>query len=49
MLKVGYCNYELQRWNDARSALARVQSDYPDTTAARLAGQRLKRMESEGV
>ena len=49
LLKMGYCNYELERWGDARGALARVQEDYPETTAARLAGQRLKRMESEGV
>ncbi len=49
LLKMGYCNYELERWNDARAALARVQADYPETTAARLAEQRLKRMESEGV
>ncbi|RZV34843.1 MAG: tol-pal system protein YbgF [Chromatiales bacterium] len=49
LLKVGYCNYELKDWAGARSALARVQSEYPDTTAARLAGQRLSRMEEEGV
>lgn len=49
LLKMGYCNYELKRWSDARGALARVQSEYPETTAARLAEQRLKRMESEGV
>jgi tol-pal system protein YbgF len=49
LLKMGYCNYELERWKDARTALARVQTDYPETTAARLAEQRLKRMESEGV
>ena len=48
LLKVGYCNYELQRWNAARLALGRVQADYPDTTAARLAEQRLKRMDSDG-
>jgi len=46
---MGYCNYELERWDNARGALARVQEDYPETTAARLAGQRLKRMETEGV
>lgn len=45
LLKVGYCNYELERWNEARRALGRVQADYPDTTAARLAEQRLKRMD----
>jgi len=49
LLKMGYCNYELKRWNDARGALTKVQADYPETTAARLAGQRLKRMETEGV
>lgn len=49
LLKMGYCNYELQRWDDARAALSRVQAEYPETTAARLAGQRLKRMDEEGV
>jgi tol-pal system protein YbgF len=49
LLKIGYCNYELKRWDAAKAALARVQSEYPDTTAARLAGQRLERMETEGV
>ncbi|MGH8223723.1 MAG: tol-pal system protein YbgF, partial [Woeseiaceae bacterium] len=48
LLKVGYCNYELERWNDARTALGRVQADFADTTAARLAEQRLKRMTDEG-
>jgi tol-pal system protein YbgF len=48
LLKVGYCNYELERWNDARSALTRVQSEYSETTAARLAEQRLTRMDEEG-
>jgi len=49
LLKMGYCSYELKDWQVARDALARVQADYPDTTAARLAGQRLTRMEEEGV
>ncbi len=49
LLKMGYCSYELKRWDAARASLARVQSDYPETTAARLAGQRLKRMDEEGV
>lgn len=48
LLKMGYCNYELKRFSDARGALGRVQSDYPDTTAARLAEQRLKRMDADG-
>jgi tol-pal system protein YbgF len=49
LLKMGYCNYELKDWAAAREALARVQTEYPETTAARLAGQRLARMDEEGV
>ena len=48
LLKMGYCNYELERWTDARAALVRVQSEYSETTAARLAEQRLNRMTEEG-
>jgi tol-pal system protein YbgF len=48
LLKIGYCNYELERWPDARIALSQVRSDHPDTTAARLAEQRLRRMTEEG-
>jgi tol-pal system protein YbgF len=49
LLKMGFCNYNLKRWDAARVTLTRVQADYPETTAARLAGQYLNRMESEGV
>jgi len=49
LLKMGFCDYELERWDAARVSLTRVQSEYPETTAARLAGQRLERMASEGV
>ena len=49
LLKTGYCNYELERWDAAKLSLLRVQEDYANTTAARLAAQRLKRMETEGV
>ena len=49
LLKIGYCHYELRSWDAAKVALAKVRADYPGTTAATLAGQRLKRMESEGV
>jgi tol-pal system protein YbgF len=49
LLKIGYCNYELKQWEASRTALKRVQVEFPETTAARLAGQRLKRMEEEGV
>lgn len=46
-LKVGYCHYELKNWDAARAALVTVAKDYPETTAARLANQRLDRMKSE--
>jgi len=49
LLKMGFCNYNLKRWDAARVILVRVQGDYPETTAARLAGQYLNRMDSEGV
>ena len=49
LLKMGYCNYSLKRWDAARAALTKVQAEYPTTTAARLADQYLKRMQSEGV
>lgn len=49
LLKMGYCNYELQRWDAARDALQRVQREFPDTTAARLADQRLDRMREDGA
>lgn len=49
LLKMGYCNYELKRMSDARDSLGLVLSNYPETTAARLAAQRLKRMDDEGV
>lgn len=48
LLKMGYCNYELQRWDAARDALRRVQMEHAETTAARLAEQRLTRMTEEG-
>lgn len=48
LLKIGFCNYELQRWDGARAALNTVAEQYPETTAARLANQRLERMASEG-
>ncbi len=48
LLKIGFCNYELQRWDSSRTALSTVVSQYPETTAARLANQRLELLESEG-
>lgn len=49
LLKLGYCNYELKRWDAARDALQRVQREFPNTTAARLADQRIEKMRAEGV
>ncbi|MEE8238157.1 MAG: tol-pal system protein YbgF [Gammaproteobacteria bacterium] len=47
LLKIGFCNYELQQWDAARAALQRVAREFPDTTAARLASQRLDRLTQE--
>ena len=47
LLKIGYSNYELGRWNDARAALMKVREDHAESTAARLADQRIKRMDDE--
>jgi tol-pal system protein YbgF len=49
LLKMGFCNYSLKRWDAARTILAQVKAKYPETTAARLAGQYLERMDDEGV
>jgi tol-pal system protein YbgF len=49
LLKIGYCNYELKRFDAARKSLQTVVANYPETTAARLAGQRLERMTTEGL
>jgi tol-pal system protein YbgF len=49
LLKIGFCNYELKQWAPARTALERVVREFPDTTAARLATQRLERMAQDRV
>jgi len=48
LLKIGYCNYELKRMTAAEKALQAVVADYPETTAARLASQRLDRIKNGG-
>ena len=48
LLKIGYCNYELSRWDAARRALDTVVQNYPETTAARLAAQRLEQLATAG-
>lgn len=47
-LKTGYIYYEKKDWKQARQSLQAVVSEYPGSTAARLAGDRLKKMKSEG-
>jgi tol-pal system protein YbgF len=47
LLKIGFCNYEMKNWSEAKSALNQVVQQYADTPAARLANQRLAKMESE--
>ena len=44
LLKIGFTQDELQRPEEARAALQRVTRESPDTTAARLATQRLERL-----
>ncbi len=48
LLKIGFCQYELEEWADARLTLGRVRGEFPDSSAARLADQRLERMTTEG-
>lgn len=48
LLKIGYCNYELKNFAEAKNSLTKVVQQYGDTTAARLASQRLAKMEGEG-
>lgn len=48
LLKVGYCQYELKAFRNARETLERVRTGYPGSEAARLAEQRLTKMDVEG-
>jgi tol-pal system protein YbgF len=47
LLKTGYCYYELKQWSNAREILTQVADGYPDSSAGRLARQRLDKMSSE--
>jgi tol-pal system protein YbgF len=48
LLKIGYCNYETKHWAPAREALLKVTRNYADAPAAKLAAERLDRMDKEG-
>lgn len=47
-LKIGYTQYELEQWSEARATLGRLRAQLPDTKVAGLAQQRLERMDREG-
>ena len=47
-LKVGYCNYELERWPEARQALTTAANQFPDSTASKLAKERLQQAYEHG-
>lgn len=48
MLKAGYIHYEREEWSEARELLESVRDEYPDSTVASLAGNRLEQMDDEG-
>ncbi len=48
LLKMGYIHYELGNWVAARDQLQSLLQRFPDSTAARLANERLQRMSREG-
>ena len=48
LLKMGFIHYEMGDWSEAREQLDAVTQRYPETTAARLASERLQRMTREG-
>lgn len=47
-LKMGYIHYEMGNWKAAREQLETLVQRHPDSTAARLASERLQRMSREG-
>lgn len=48
LLKLGFCHYELGHWQEARAGLERVVERYPESSASRMASERLERMRREG-
>ncbi|MCW5569658.1 MAG: tetratricopeptide repeat protein [Steroidobacteraceae bacterium] len=47
-MKLGYSQYELKHFDQAKQAFAQVVARYPDTEAAKLAQERMKRLIAEG-
>ncbi|HEY7752341.1 MAG TPA: tol-pal system protein YbgF [Steroidobacteraceae bacterium] len=48
LLKAGYCQYELKRYDAARATLTRLAQEFPESPAAAEAATRLERMKAEG-
>lgn len=47
-LKIGFIHYEMSNWQKSRQELEGVTQAYPGSTAARLAEERLQRLQREG-
>jgi len=47
LVKLGFTQFELKHFSQARATLTLVTQRYPDTEAARLAGDRLKRLPTD--
>jgi len=47
LLKLGFTYYEIENWSQARKALNAVLNRYPDSTAAKLATEKLQKMDQE--
>ena len=47
-LKIGYTQYELGQYTQARITLTRLRAQFPNSTVAGLAQERLQRLEREG-
>lgn len=47
-LKLGFTHYGLEQWAQARAVLSELSRQYPNTAVARLAENRLQRMDQEG-
>lgn len=47
LLKIGFIYYEQEQWGKARATLSEIIKRYPNTTVARLADNRLRRMKLE--
>ena len=47
LLKIGYCYYEMGAMDQAVNRLQYLKQNYPDTTASRLADERLKKIARE--